>query len=178
MGEIIARNMLSWLELLINHYRCIYSVVYIICINNARSNKYQICLHLLTITEQFRSILITTKQFARSFLIIVIIIIIISLLPAWWHVKHKVNLSQHSNIKIKAITNYKRKHVQRGNKNKSRMVYFQSKNIKQNNLFLNILLVQFNHVKVKQIHRYRTVTCLTTDNSKQGEASVSAEWTP
>jgi len=30
MGEIIARNMLSWLELLINCYYCILLVVYII----------------------------------------------------------------------------------------------------------------------------------------------------
>jgi len=30
MGEIIARNMLSWLELLINRYCCIFFVVYII----------------------------------------------------------------------------------------------------------------------------------------------------
>ena len=30
MGEIIARNMLSWLELLINRYCCIHLVVYII----------------------------------------------------------------------------------------------------------------------------------------------------
>ena len=30
MGEIIARNMLSWLELLINRYYCISLVVYII----------------------------------------------------------------------------------------------------------------------------------------------------
>ena len=32
MGEIIARNMLSWLELLINRYCCIWLVVYIITI--------------------------------------------------------------------------------------------------------------------------------------------------
>ena len=30
MGEIIARNMLSWLELSINRYCCIYLVVYVI----------------------------------------------------------------------------------------------------------------------------------------------------
>ena len=30
MGEIIAQNMLSWLELFINHYCCIYLFVYII----------------------------------------------------------------------------------------------------------------------------------------------------
>jgi len=30
MGEIIVRNMLSWLELLINRYCCIWLVVYII----------------------------------------------------------------------------------------------------------------------------------------------------
>jgi len=29
MDEIIARNTLSWLELLMNHYCCIYLVVYI-----------------------------------------------------------------------------------------------------------------------------------------------------
>ena len=29
MGEIIAQNILSWLELLINRYFCIYLVVYI-----------------------------------------------------------------------------------------------------------------------------------------------------
>ena len=33
MGEIIARNMLSWLKLLINRYCCIYLVVYITCEN-------------------------------------------------------------------------------------------------------------------------------------------------
>jgi hypothetical protein len=42
MGEIIARNMLSGLELLINRYFCIQLVVYIIYTNDARSNKYQI----------------------------------------------------------------------------------------------------------------------------------------
>ena len=41
MGKIIARNMLSWLELLINRYCCIYLAVYIIYINDARSSKYQ-----------------------------------------------------------------------------------------------------------------------------------------
>ena len=39
--RITARNMLSWLELIINNYCCIYLVVYIICINDSRSNKYQ-----------------------------------------------------------------------------------------------------------------------------------------
>ena len=39
-GRVIARNMLSRLELLINSYCCIYLVVYIICINDARSNRY------------------------------------------------------------------------------------------------------------------------------------------
>ena len=43
MGEIIAWNMLSWLELLINCYCCIQFVVYIICISDARSCKHQIC---------------------------------------------------------------------------------------------------------------------------------------
>jgi len=38
----IARNMLSWLELLISRYCCMYLVVCIIYINDARSSKYQI----------------------------------------------------------------------------------------------------------------------------------------
>jgi len=42
MGEINARNMLSWLELWINRYCCIDLVFYIIYINGARSSKYQI----------------------------------------------------------------------------------------------------------------------------------------
>jgi len=42
MGKIISRKMLSWLELLISRYCCIYLVVYIIYINEARSSKYQI----------------------------------------------------------------------------------------------------------------------------------------
>ena len=42
MGEIIARNILSWLELLIYRYYCIYLIVYIIYINDAQSSKYQI----------------------------------------------------------------------------------------------------------------------------------------
>jgi len=42
MGKIIAGNMLSWLELLIRRYCCIYLVAYFIYINDARSNKYQI----------------------------------------------------------------------------------------------------------------------------------------
>ena len=42
MDEIIARNTLSWLELLINRYCCVELVVYIICINDAWSKKYQI----------------------------------------------------------------------------------------------------------------------------------------
>ena len=42
MGKIFARNMLSWMELLINRYCCIYFVVYIIYINDARSNNYQV----------------------------------------------------------------------------------------------------------------------------------------
>ena len=41
MGKIISRNMLSWLELLISCYCCIWFVVYIIYINDARSRKYQ-----------------------------------------------------------------------------------------------------------------------------------------
>ena len=32
MGEIITRNMLTWLELLISRYCCIWLVVYVICI--------------------------------------------------------------------------------------------------------------------------------------------------
>jgi len=42
MGKIIARNMLSWLELLISRYYCIYLMVYIIYINDELSSKYQI----------------------------------------------------------------------------------------------------------------------------------------
>ena len=42
MAEIIARNMLSWLELLINCYCCIWLVVHVICISDVRSSKYQI----------------------------------------------------------------------------------------------------------------------------------------
>ena len=42
MGKIISRNMLSWLELLISRYCCIYLVYNIIYINDARSSKYQI----------------------------------------------------------------------------------------------------------------------------------------
>jgi len=42
MGKIIARNMLSLLELLISRYCCIYLFVYIIYINDARSSKYQV----------------------------------------------------------------------------------------------------------------------------------------
>ena len=42
MGGINARNMLSWLELLINRYCCIYLVVYIVYMNDARSIKNQI----------------------------------------------------------------------------------------------------------------------------------------
>jgi len=41
MGKIIARNILSWLELLIDCYCCIWLVVHIIYINDARSSKYQ-----------------------------------------------------------------------------------------------------------------------------------------
>ena len=44
MGEIIARNMLSLLELLINRYCCNLLVVYIIYINDARLYKHQISL--------------------------------------------------------------------------------------------------------------------------------------
>ena len=42
MDRIIARNMLSWLDLLISRYFCIWLVVYIIYINDARSSKYHI----------------------------------------------------------------------------------------------------------------------------------------
>ena len=45
MGEIIARNLLSLLELLINRYCCIWLVVYIIYINDARSSKYHSTLY-------------------------------------------------------------------------------------------------------------------------------------
>jgi len=41
MGKIIARNILSWLELLISRYCCNELAVYIIYINDARSRKYQ-----------------------------------------------------------------------------------------------------------------------------------------
>ena len=42
MGEIIARNMMIWFNLLISRYCCIQLVVCVICISDARSNKYQI----------------------------------------------------------------------------------------------------------------------------------------
>lgn len=45
-------------------------------------------------------------------------------------------------------------------------------------MFLDILLVEFNSIQVKQIHKYRTVTRQATENPKQGEASVNADWTP
>jgi len=39
MGAIITRNMLSWLEILINRYCCIYLVVYIIVlVMNSHTN--------------------------------------------------------------------------------------------------------------------------------------------
>ena len=41
MGEIIAQNMLSRFELLINRYCCIYLVVNIIYMNDAWSSKFQ-----------------------------------------------------------------------------------------------------------------------------------------
>ena len=41
MGEFSARNVLSWLELLINRYCCIYLVFWYYCISDARSNKHQ-----------------------------------------------------------------------------------------------------------------------------------------
>ena len=42
MGGINAQNMLSWLELLISRYYCIYLMVYIIYSNDKLSSKYQI----------------------------------------------------------------------------------------------------------------------------------------
>ena len=42
MDKIIARNMLSGLELLISRYYCIQLVVYIIYISDVPSHKYQI----------------------------------------------------------------------------------------------------------------------------------------
>jgi len=39
MGKIIAQKMLNWLELLINCYCCIYLVICIIHINDARSSN-------------------------------------------------------------------------------------------------------------------------------------------
>jgi len=42
MGKIISRNMLSWLELLISRYCCIYLIVYFIYIDDAWSSKYDI----------------------------------------------------------------------------------------------------------------------------------------
>jgi len=42
MGKIIARNMLSRLDLLISCYCCIQLAVYIIYVNNAPSSKYQL----------------------------------------------------------------------------------------------------------------------------------------
>ena len=50
MGKMIARNMLSRLELLINRYFCIYLVVYIIYINDARLKKYQVS-HVIVIFD-------------------------------------------------------------------------------------------------------------------------------
>ena len=52
MGEIIAWNILSWLELLISCYFCIYLVVYTIYINETGSSIYQnimcvcVCAHI------------------------------------------------------------------------------------------------------------------------------------
>ena len=63
MGEIIARNMLSWLELLINRYCCI-KFVYIACINDAWSNKYH---GLLSFTCPFSgSFLNASSLFLRN----------------------------------------------------------------------------------------------------------------
>ena len=45
MVEIIAQNMLSCLEILINRYCCNQLVVYIIYISDAQSKKYQIIKH-------------------------------------------------------------------------------------------------------------------------------------
>ena len=47
MGKIIARNELSWLELLISRYCCIWFVACIIYINGRRSSKHQIMKYLL-----------------------------------------------------------------------------------------------------------------------------------
>jgi hypothetical protein len=57
MGVIIARNMLNWLELLINRYCCIWLVVYIFCINDEWSNNYQIYSQI-TLYCMLRTILI------------------------------------------------------------------------------------------------------------------------
>ena len=51
MGKIIARNMLSWLELLLNRYFFIYLVVYIIYINDTGSNKHQTYWDILTVVQ-------------------------------------------------------------------------------------------------------------------------------
>ena len=53
MDKIIARNMLSWLELFINRYCCICWVFYIIYINDARSSKYQLHLFLFVLISVF-----------------------------------------------------------------------------------------------------------------------------
>ena len=56
MGGIIARNILSSLELLINRYCCTWLVVYIIYINDARSSKYQRRKDLIKgVTEYYRA---------------------------------------------------------------------------------------------------------------------------
>jgi len=39
------------------------------------------------------------------------------------------------------------------------------------------LLVELNSIQGKQVHKYRTITRQTTENPKQGEASVSADCT-
>ena len=52
MGKTIARNRLSWLELLISRYCCIWLVVYIIYINEARSSKYQVMKYICWLNIQ------------------------------------------------------------------------------------------------------------------------------
>jgi len=51
MGKITARNMLSWLELITNRYCCIQLVVYVIYINDARSNKCQAYIYFALISS-------------------------------------------------------------------------------------------------------------------------------
>ena len=48
-GKMIVRNVLSWPELLISRYCCIWLVVYIIYINDARSSKYHIMKYIKSV---------------------------------------------------------------------------------------------------------------------------------